>query len=147
LYCASRNLVVNRGHPALLDDGGCACGDKQSAPAPKPAAPAVPAVTSTGPVLAKGAQGLKVEALQHLLNQSGAGIEVDGDFGEQTEDAVLDLQKNRDFKTRDGKVNAETWSALWISLGKGAPQEDAVKALQTLLKFNGIGVEIDGDFR
>jgi peptidoglycan hydrolase-like protein with peptidoglycan-binding domain len=143
LEADEKKAAANTGPDALLDYGGCACGDNQPAAAPNPAGPATP---NTGPVVQKGATGPRVEALQFLLNQSGAGIQVDGDFGDQTEDAVKDFQKNRDFEVRDGKVDAKTWAALWVTLVHHAPQQDAVKALQTLLAFNGIGVEVDGDF-
>src|SRR6185503_16046980 len=94
----------------------------------------------------KSASGPRVEALQLLLNQAGADVQVDGDFGDQSEAAVKVFQQKKGLQPADGKVNAATWSALFVSLAERASQDDAVKALQTLLSWNGIDVEIDGDF-
>jgi len=128
------------GPDGLLDYGGCACGESNTAPAPKPSAAPTP------PLVQKNASGPRVEALQLLLNQAGADVQVDGDFGDQSEAAVKVFQQKKGLQPADGKVNAATWSALFVSLAEGASQDDAVKALQTLLSWNGIDVEIDGDF-
>ena len=44
-------------------------------------------------LLKKGSVGGDVKTLQELLNQLGAGLAVDGDFGSKTEAAVKAFQK------------------------------------------------------
>jgi peptidoglycan hydrolase-like protein with peptidoglycan-binding domain len=44
------------------------------------------------PMLRRGSSGAHVKALQQLLNGKGAGIGVDGEFGGQTESAVISFQ-------------------------------------------------------
>jgi hypothetical protein len=63
------------------------------------------------PVLRKGAKGDDVKALQTALNEHGYKLKVDGDFGTNTYNAVVDFQrKNR--LTVDGVVGVNTWAAL-----------------------------------
>lgn len=52
-----------------------------------------------------------VEYLQTLLNGYGYGLDVDGDFGRLTDEAVRDFQTARHLKV-DGIVGNQTWSAL-----------------------------------
>lgn len=61
---------------------------------------------SATPVLKRGDRGIDVARLQKLL-----AIEVDGDFGPQTSDVVIDFQKSHSL-TADGVVGAATWSKL-----------------------------------
>jgi hypothetical protein len=115
---------------------------------PAPAAPAPPANVpnpTTGQIVQKGASGPSVEAIQYLLNQSGADVSVDGDFGDQTDAAVRAFQQKKGLQP-DGKVGPNTWAALWMTLRKDAPEDDAVRALQTLLNWHNQDIEIDGDF-
>lgn len=67
--------------------------------------------------LKKGATGNAVVILQHLLNYRGAQLELDGDFGTQTENAVLQFQEksfdsNGHALLPDGIVGPATWIAL-----------------------------------
>ena len=54
-----------------------------------------------------------MKTLQELLNQLGAALTVDGDFGSKTEAAVKDYQKNHGL-TVDGVVGKKTWAALGV---------------------------------
>lgn len=84
------------------------------------------------------------EALQYLLRHHGEEVEVDGNFGEQTEGAVRRFQ-NRKGIPESGRVDLRTWEALWVTVGIGA-NGDAVSAVQTLLNVHGFVAEVDGDF-
>ena len=67
------------------------------------------------PTLRRGSQGDEVADLQMLLNAKyGYKLDIDGDFGKETEAAVKDYQKNHGL-TVDGVVGAKTWAALGVS--------------------------------
>ena len=53
-------------------------------------------------LLKNGSTGADVKALQELLNQLGAALDVDGQFGSKTESAVKAFQKKAGIK-QDGK--------------------------------------------
>lgn len=61
--------------------------------------------------LKRGSKNDTVTILQIKLKSHGAKIEVDGDFGKNTEDAVKDFQRSRGLLV-DGKVGDATWNAL-----------------------------------
>ena len=66
------------------------------------------------PVLKKGSKGNTVKALQILLAGNGCSVGkygVDGDFGGDTEAAVLKFQGKKGL-TKDGVAGPATWSAL-----------------------------------
>lgn len=64
------------------------------------------------PVLRKGSTGLAVEWLQLMLNEEdGAGLKIDGNFGQATEDALKHFQKAHGL-TADGVCGPKTWSVL-----------------------------------
>lgn len=66
------------------------------------------------PTLKKGAKGEYVTLLQTKLNQKGYDLGkwgADGDFGSQTEKAVLEFQQDHNL-TVDGIVGPATWSKL-----------------------------------
>lgn len=65
------------------------------------------------PDLAVGAQGPMVETVQRTINARlpDVNISVDGDFGPQTEQAVIQFQQSRGLDA-DGRVNEATWAAL-----------------------------------
>jgi peptidoglycan hydrolase-like protein with peptidoglycan-binding domain len=68
--------------------------------------------TTTGhPVLRRGASGPEVETLQQMLIRAGYPLDVDGDFGPTTEDAVERFQTANGL-TADGIVGPQTWDAL-----------------------------------
>lgn len=69
--------------------------------------------------LSSGSAGAEVKNLQRLLNKhemkgkNGAALVEDGDFGANTEYAVMHFQKRFGLKiSRKGTVGARTWSAL-----------------------------------
>ena len=69
---------------------------------------------TTLPNLAMGVQGELVESLQRTLNvrlEPSPEISVDGDFGPQTEAAVIRFQQLHGLKD-NGRVDADTWQAL-----------------------------------
>jgi peptidoglycan hydrolase-like protein with peptidoglycan-binding domain len=96
------------------------------------AAPA--AATLTWPLVAQGATGERVAAIQYLLNQRiAAGLAVDGKFGPKTEAAIRDFQKRSGLPV-DGKVGAQTWAFLVLTVKSGS-RGPAVTAVQHSLRF------------
>jgi peptidoglycan hydrolase-like protein with peptidoglycan-binding domain len=81
--------------------------------------PAVPDDGILGPLtwselvvpLQPGARGDAVKAVQTLLNDNGAALGVDGIFGPQTREAVLDVERTNDFHV-DGIVDDDVWKLL-----------------------------------
>lgn len=61
--------------------------------------------------LRKGDRGEIVEKLQGRLNAHGAGLNIDGDFGEKTANAVMLFQTMNNLP-RDTIVGPMTWKAL-----------------------------------
>ena len=74
---------------------------------PKPSEPSKP----VPPVLRKGSKGQHVEALQILLNKHGLSVVEDGDFGNDTKEAVMVFQSKMGL-VADGTVGRYTWDAL-----------------------------------
>lgn len=68
--------------------------------------------------LRKGSSGDCVRYLQGKLNNHGAGISADGNFGPGTETAVKNFQSSRGL-TADGVVGPNTWRALNGGSGGG----------------------------
>jgi peptidoglycan hydrolase-like protein with peptidoglycan-binding domain len=62
-------------------------------------------------LLKNGSVGGDVKTLQELLNQLGASLAVDGDFGSKTEAAVISFQKKAGIK-QDGKYGDQSHSSL-----------------------------------
>ncbi|RMI38799.1 peptidoglycan-binding protein [Streptomyces triticirhizae] len=91
-----------------------------------------------------GAAGQRVRAIQHLLNQRGAGLVVDGAFGSVTAAAVRSFQSSAGL-VADGQVGPATWPVLVLSLRRGASGH-AVRGLQTALNKRSAGLVVDGDF-
>jgi len=65
----------------------------------------------TQATLRVGSEGELVKALQHLLNQRGAGLAVDGKFGSLTHAAVRAFQARHELEV-DGIAGPITWNAL-----------------------------------
>lgn len=63
------------------------------------------------PVLRLGAKGDPVRTLQKGLNDKGAHLGVDGDFGSKTLGCVISFQRSAKLLP-DGVVGLKTWSAL-----------------------------------
>ena len=77
------------------------------APAPAPGASAGDA----RPTLRRGAKGEAVSDLQQALTNRGFGVLADGDFGQNTENAVKAFQTSQGLQA-DGVVGSGTWKAL-----------------------------------
>lgn len=68
--------------------------------------------SATLPTLRKGSQGEPVYIVQLLLNNfHGLDIKTDAIFGQETENAIKDLQQSRHFSAT-GVVDKLTWEAL-----------------------------------
>jgi len=78
-------------------------------------AAAAPALKDVRPVLRKGDKDKDgkgpVRDLQTKLNDKGAKVKVDGDFGQKTDEAVVAFQKATGL-VADGVAGSYTWKAL-----------------------------------
>lgn len=61
-----------------------------------------------------GSQGGEVKTLQQMLNKNGANLTVDGIFGKNTQNAVMNYQKNNGLAV-DGIAGKNTWGTLLSS--------------------------------
>ena len=108
--------------------------------------------------LKRGMKGDDVRELQKLLNKAGDNIEVDGDFGSETEEAVRVFQSRAGIRV-DGIAGENTIMALmakdlppaWsiIRLLKIGSEGADVKVVQNALIAAGFSVGttgVDGDF-
>jgi hypothetical protein len=76
----------------------------------------VPEEPTTWPTIRIGTANTRaVKKLQQLLNSAGFEVEVDGDFGQRTQAAVLNYQASRGIST-DGVVGPATWTLLLNSV-------------------------------
>jgi len=66
-----------------------------------------------GPPLRLGNRGDSVRAVQEQLRHLGRRVRVDGVFGPETRDAVIDFQRAKHL-VPDGVVGPHTWEALGI---------------------------------
>lgn len=96
------------------------------------------------PVLHRGSRGAPVVALQYLLRAKGFLVATDGVFARATEGAVRRFQTKKKLVV-DGRVGFQSWEALTPALKRGA-RGDAVRALQTLLRYQDYKVARDGVF-
>ena len=76
-------------------------------------------------LLKNGCFGADVKALQELLNQLGAALEVDGQFGSKTEAAVKGFQKKAGIK-QDGKYGDQTHAALMSAVAEDDAGQQAM---------------------
>ncbi|MFI5494374.1 peptidoglycan-binding protein [Actinoplanes sp. NPDC051859] len=96
------------------------------------------------PKTERGASGVDVQSLQHLLTAAGHPVDTDGKFGPGTEAAVKAFQA-ANSATADGIVGMMSWSKLIRTVRPG-DRGDAVKAVQVQLNALGYGLEVDGAF-
>ena len=80
-----------------------------------------------------GSSGADVKALQELLNQLGAALEVEGQFGSKTEAAVKAFQKKAGIK-QDGKYGDQTHAALMAAVAEDDAGQQAMTETQTELE-------------
>ena len=107
-----------------------------------------------------GSKGSWVRALQNALNELGYELDVDGDFGSGTEEAVIHFQRENGLAA-DGVVGPNTWAALGIEQegdGKSGDDEEgyeeisrgargeSVEFLQEVLNAVGYDIAVDGVF-
>ncbi|OJF15067.1 peptidoglycan-binding domain-containing protein [Couchioplanes caeruleus] len=96
------------------------------------------------PRVERGATGVDVQTVQHLLTAAGYPVDSDGKFGPGTEAAVKKFQAAQGA-TADGIVGMMSWSKLVRTVRPG-DRGDAVKAVQAQLNALGYGLEVDGAF-
>lgn len=87
---------------------------------------------------------LTVKSIQHLLNQAGNSLEVDGNMGAKTGAAVSAFQKAEGL-VQDGDCGPKTWAKLVVTQKQGT-KGNAVKALQQALVKHSRNMSVDGDF-
>lgn len=136
------------------------------APTPTPTPPASTATADPGsvagscertltayPVLAPGASGPAVRALQCFLNDADYGpVAVDGVYGAQTRAAVKRVEATYEGPApRPGRIDSGTWVLLISrSLGTATLEQGAkgadVTTLQRALRAAGASVTVDGVF-
>lgn len=86
---------------------------------------AVTVYTLGSRLLKNGTSGADVKALQELLNQLGATLEVDGQFGSKTEAALKAFQKKARIK-QDGKYGDQTHAALMAAVAEDDAGQQAM---------------------
>ena len=99
---------------------------------------------ATWPVVRNGDSGENVRTVQYLLNEHGATLIVDGDFGPLTTTAVEQFQGPHGLVS-DGVVGDDTWPALIVEVASGATGA-AVSAIQSQLNARIERVAVNGDF-
>ena len=109
-----------------FDEAFEAYGDTSSA---EIAMEAVTVYTLGSRLLKNGFSGADVKALQELLNQLGAALEVDGQFGSKTEAAVRAFQKKAGIK-QDGKYGDQTHAALMAAVAEDDAGQQAMTETQ-----------------
>ena len=90
---------------------------------------AVTVYTLGSRLLKNGSSGSDVKALQELLNQLGAALTVDGEFGSKTEAAVKAFQKKAGLK-QDGKYGDQTHAALMSAVAEADAGQQAMTETQ-----------------
>jgi len=90
---------------------------------------AVTVYTLGSRLLKNGSSGADVKALQELLNQLGAALEVDGQFGSKTEAAVKAFQKKAGIK-QDGKYGDQTHASLMAAVAEDDAGQQAMTETQ-----------------
>jgi hypothetical protein len=100
--------------------------------------------TPAWPLVQQGNTGERVKTVQYLLNQHGASLDVDGDFGSATLAAVKSFQSANGLGV-DGLVGANTWSALAVTVSAGSTG-DAVRAAQSQLTAHHYAATVSGTF-
>lgn len=84
--------------------------------------------------LRKGSSGAEVREAQRLLNLAGAGLNIDGNFGQKTYEAVKKYQKNNGL-TADGVIGQKTWEKLRGSQDPIAILNEYLRDVEALPSF------------
>ena len=158
-------VTATRARAAVVDAAARGRLDTQ---VPAPTGPAKAALTSTG-TLRRSQQGPAVRELQVQLNARGATLQVDGDFGRNTQKAVRDFQRSQGVDA-DGIVGQDTRAAFAatatartptptaptaptaapplaaVLLRSGANGPAVATLQQRLNSLTGAGLRVDGDF-
>ena len=114
---------------------------------PIPPGTTPPGTNEPKPVLGKGDHGPWVSELQADLNQelAGCNLQVDGDFGSMTDEAVRDYQGSRGLDV-DGIVGEQTWNALDTHMPVHVPADLPVPLTsQQMTTICNIAIESDID--
>ncbi|OLF04455.1 metalloendopeptidase [Actinophytocola xinjiangensis] len=96
------------------------------------------------PALDPGAAGQTVSVIQHLLNQRGNNLVVDGSYGTLSVNAAKKFQSGAGL-VADGQIGPLTWPKLVYTLSQGKSGHH-VRGLQTALNKRSAGLLVDGDF-
>ncbi|MGB6985573.1 MAG: peptidoglycan-binding protein [Candidatus Aquilonibacter sp.] len=96
------------------------------------------------PLEQQGATGENVRTIQYLLNEQGATLTVDGNYGPLTAAAVSTFQGSVGLST-DGIVGDATWGALITQVSSGSTG-GAVSAVQSQLNARSNQVTVSGTF-
>ncbi|SIO85378.1 hypothetical protein BQ8420_06645 [Nocardiopsis sp. JB363] len=89
--------------------------------------------------------GARVRGIQHLMNQRGSSLEIDGYHGPISVAEVKAFQRDQGL-VDDGQVGPLTWPHLVYELEEGVADGSHVRALQTMMNKRSAGVEVDGNF-
>ncbi len=79
-----------------------------------------------------GDQGEDVKQIQALINGFGFNLIIDGIFGPETQDAIIDFQR-RSGLVADGVVGEQTWGALNSPLVVADTQQNTTGKILTSL--------------
>ena len=96
------------------------------------------------PTIRRGNSGPNVYTVQHLLTARGFSMTIDGIFGTQTENSVIQFQTANGLAA-NGVVDALTWPTLVITT-RMPNTGQAVHATQRQLNKYGYGLTVDGAF-
>jgi peptidoglycan hydrolase-like protein with peptidoglycan-binding domain len=94
------------------------------------------------PTVQFGDQSVDVYAVQHLLTHHDHTLDIDGQFGPGTEEAVRTFQEANAIPVT-GVVSAQTWARLVITVRRD-DSNHAVRAVQRELNKHGHKLEVDG---
>lgn len=85
--------------------------------------------------LRKGSSGTEVREAQRLLNLAGAGLTVDGKYGQKTVKAVKDFQ-TKNALNPDGVIGSLTWAKLRDLENPVTIINECIRDIQALPSFN-----------
>lgn len=105
---------------------------------------AAPELVDNYQTLKEKVGGYRAKAMQGLLNQHGATLKPDGDFGAKSTAAVIAFQKANAL-VADGVCGPKTWAKLVVTV-RPKDDNDAVLGLQVALTYRGFPLAADGSF-